>query len=141
MELREKTSPQGAYCQDFATFKQLYRFVERGLMRLPISAYTVLLTLVDDRKQFVTLQDREYLMEKLGGTICASLRSGDVYTRYSSCQYLVMVSDVDNQNAELIANRISETFYAETAAIKDKLLLHHCYPLKPVKIYVYLALT
>ena len=43
MELREKTSPQGAYCQDFATFKQLYRFVERGLMRLPISAYTCLL--------------------------------------------------------------------------------------------------
>lgn len=42
-----------------------------------------------------------------------------------------MVSDVDNQNAELIAGRISETFYAETAAIEDKLLLHHCYPLKP----------
>ena len=38
-------------------------------MRLPISAYTVLLTLVDDRKQFVTLQDREYLMEKLGDNL------------------------------------------------------------------------
>ena len=53
--------------RDYETFKHLYRFVERGLMRSPSSAYTILLTLVDDRKQFVTLQDREYLMEKLGG--------------------------------------------------------------------------
>lgn len=110
MELREKTSPQGAYCQDFATFKQLYRFVERGLMRLPISAYTVLLTLVDDRKQFVTLQDREYLMEKLGGTICASLRSGDVYTRYSSCQYLLMVIGASLENAWKVVERIRSNY-------------------------------
>lgn len=35
MELREKDRPQGAYCQDYETFKRLYRFVERGLMRAP----------------------------------------------------------------------------------------------------------
>ena len=90
MELREKTSPQGAYCQDFATFKQLYRFVERGLMRLPISAYTVLLTLVDDRKQFVTLQDREYLMEKLGGQSaphCAAEMSTPGTAAASTCSW------------------------------------------------------
>ena len=77
------------------------------------------------------LQTRELQMDTLKSVTQHSLRLGDVFTQYSSCQYLVMVSDVDNQNAELIAGRISETFYAETAAIKDKLLLHHCYPLKP----------
>ena len=60
-----------------------------------------------------------------------SLPLGDVITQHSNCQCLVMGSDVDNQNAELIAGKISETFYAETAAVEDKLLLHHCYPLKP----------
>ena len=79
-------------------------------MRLPISAYTVLLTLVDDRKQFVTLQDREYLMEKLGGTICALLRSGDVYTRYSSCQYLLMVIGASLENAWKVVERIRSNY-------------------------------
>ena len=87
-------------------------------------------TLTDRNNGFLPLDKRDTEMDILGEKIKQSLRMGDVYTRYSSCQYLVMVSDVDNQNAELIANRISETFYAETAAIKDK-LLHHCYPLKP----------
>ena len=77
------------------------------------------------------LQTRELQMDTLKSVTQHSLRLGDVFTQYSSCQYLVMVSDVDNQNAELIAGRIAETFYAETAAIEDKLLLHHCYPLKP----------
>ena len=62
MDLREKGRPQGAYCQDYQTFKRLYRFVERGLMRVPSSAYTVLLTLVDDKKEYVTLQDQEHLI-------------------------------------------------------------------------------
>lgn len=114
MELREKTTPQGAYCQDYETFKHLYRFVERGLMRAPTSAYTILLTLVDDRKQFVTLQDREYLMEKLGETIRSSLRSGDVYTQYSSCQYLLMVVGTSLENAWKVVERIRNN-YAGTA--------------------------
>ena len=91
MDLREKGRPQGAYCQDYQTFKRLYRFVERGLMRVPSSAYTVLLTLVDDKKEYVTLQDQEHLMTGLGEAIRRSLRSGDVYTQYSSCQFLLMV--------------------------------------------------
>ena len=32
-ELREKDPPKGALCQDYETFKQIYRFVERGLKR------------------------------------------------------------------------------------------------------------
>ncbi|WP_455619313.1 GGDEF domain-containing protein [Eisenbergiella sp.] len=114
MELREKTTPQGAYCQDYETFKHLYRFVERGLMRVPSSAYTILLTLMDDSKQFVMLQDREILMEKLGETIGSSLRSGDVYTQYSSCQYLLMVMGTSLENASKVVERIRNN-YAGTA--------------------------
>lgn len=130
-ELSEQELTSGAYCQDYDTFKSIYRFVERRLRRSGESAYIILFTLTDKNGDFPMLQTRELQMDTLKSVTQHSLRLGDVFTQYSSCQYLVMVSDVDNQNAELIANRISETFYAETAAIKDKLLLHHCYPLKP----------
>lgn len=130
-ELSEQELTSGAYYQDYDTFKSIYRFVERRLRRSGESAYIILFTLTDKNGDFPMLQTRELQMDTLKSVTQHSLRLGDVFTQYSSCQYLVMVSDVDNQNAELIANRISETFYAETAAIKDKLLLHHCYPLKP----------
>ena len=110
MELREKDRPQGAYCQDYETFKRLYRFVERGLMRAPSSAYTILLTLVDDNKAYVTLQDKEHLMISLGKTIKASLRSGDVYTQYSSCQYLLMVMGTSLENAWKVVERVRSNF-------------------------------
>ena len=110
MELREKDRPQGAYCQDYETFKRLYRFVERGLMRAPSSAYTILLTLVDDNKAYVTLQDKEHLMISLGKTIKASLRSGDVYTQYSSCQYLLMVMGTSLENARKVVERVRSNF-------------------------------
>ena len=130
-ELSEQELTSGAYCQDYETFKSIYRFVERRLRRSGESAYIILFTLTDKNGDFPMLQTRELQMDTLKSVTQHSLRLGDVFTQYSSCQYLVMVSDVDNQNAELIAGRISETFYAETAAIEDKLLLHHCYPLKP----------
>ena len=44
-ELREKDPPKGAFCQDYETFKQIYRFVERGLKRSGQSAYIILMTL------------------------------------------------------------------------------------------------
>ena len=130
-ELSEQELISGAYCQDYETFKRIYRFVERRLRRSSESVYIILFTLTDKNGDLPKLLTREKQIDTLKSVIQHSLRLGDVFTQYSSCQYLVMVSDVDNQNAELIANRISETFYAETAEIQDKLLLHHCYPLKP----------
>lgn len=113
MDLREKGRPQGAYCQDYQTFKHLYRFVERGLMRVPSSAYTVLLTLVDDKKEYVTLQDQDHLMTGLGEAIRRSLRSGDVYTQYSSCQFLLMVMGTSLENAWKVVERIRNNYSGE----------------------------
>lgn len=130
-ELAEQELVPGAYCQDYETFKSIYRFVERRLRRSSESAYIILFTLTDKTGDFPELPKREAQMEALKSVIQSSLRLGDVFTQYSSCQYLVMVSNVDDQTSELIAGRISDAFYDVTASIEDKLLLHHCYPMRP----------
>lgn len=79
-------------------------------MRVPSSAYTVLLTLVDDKKEYVTLQDQEHLMTGLGEAIRRSLRSGDVYTQYSSCQFLLMVMGTSLENAWKVVERIRNNY-------------------------------
>ena len=129
-ELMEQLTP-GAYCQDYETFKSIYRFVERIMRRSARPACTILMTLTDGQGRFPELQDREPRMALLGDLVQRSLRSGDMYTRYSSCQYLLLVVDADERQADRIAGRICTAFDDSIGAQGRHLLVHYCYPLKP----------
>jgi len=52
-------------------------------------------------------------MHRLSETIRTSLRSGDVYTRYSISQYLVMLPNVSAENGAKVLDRIATAFRRE----------------------------
>ena len=133
MEMEEKETQPGAYCQDYETFKQIYRLEERRLRRDKKRAFIILFTLTDRNNGFLPLDKRDTEMDILGEKIKQSLRMGDVYTRYSSCQYLVMVLDVSIENVDVIASRICSAYYQMHQETADNLVLHHSYPLKPAR--------
>ena len=128
-ELREKDPPKGAFCQDYETFKQIYRFVERGLKRSGQSAYIILMTLTDAQGQFVPLAAREEYMSWLSDDLQNSLRSGDLFAPYSSGQYLLMVLGASSENAAVIAARIHTRFTARVAPEAGLLLRYDVYPM------------
>lgn len=130
-EMEEKGSRSGACCQDYDTFKQIYRLEERRLRRDKKKAFIILFTLTDRNNGFVPLDKRDAEMDMLEAKIKQNLRLGDVYTRYSSCQYLVMVLDVSADNVGVIADRICGAYYRMHPGTADNLVLHHSYPLKP----------
>lgn len=130
-EMSEQQLIPGAYCQDYETFKSIYRFVERRMRRTNGSAFIILFTLTDPFGEFLELDGREDKITTLKNVIQNSLRMGDVFTMYSSCQYLVMVSDVEAEDADRIAERIHREFYRQLPGNKEDLLLHHSYPMKP----------
>lgn len=133
--IREEMSEQqlipGAYCQDYETFKSIYRFVERRMRRTKDSAYIILLTLTDGQGEFPGLEEREEKMGRLKEVVQGSLRMGDVFTQYSSCQYLVMLLDLNAEDADMVASRISEEFYQQIPGQERDVLLHHSYPMRP----------
>lgn len=133
-DLREQETIKGAYCQDYETFKTIYRFMERGLKRAQASTHIILFTLIDIHGNLIPLSIREGQMKKLGHIIQKSLRIGDVYTQYSSCQYLVMAVGASNENSEKIGRRLMDKFYDEIKGqdVEDVCLEHIVYPLKPV---------
>lgn len=132
-ELTEHDLVKGAYCQDYDTFKSIYRFVERRMQRMKSSAYIILFTLTNDEGDFPSLREREQQMILLSEKIQENLRATDVYTQYTSGQFLVMVSDVTEELAEMIAERIQRAFYNDYEEKAEHILLHHCYPLTPVE--------
>lgn len=128
-ELSEQQTIPGAFCQDYETFKSIYRFVERRLRRVDTPVCTLLFTLTDAQGAFPSLRQREGQMGVLREQIQSSLRAGDVFTRYTSCQFLVMVCGADMEQSEMIAQRITGNF-ERALEHWDGELLHHCYPLQ-----------
>ena len=130
-ELSEPGQANGAYCQDFDNFVNIYRFVERRLRRAKSSVYTILITLMDEGGDFPVLQEIGPLMDSLHEMIQYSLRSGDVFTRYSSCQFLIMVCDATDLQTDSIAERIREKFDRDNLGRNGYKLTYNRYPLQP----------
>lgn len=131
-DLMEQIQKPGAYCQDYETFKGIYRFLERGIIRSGQKAGVILLTVVDDQGRSPLPHEKDMLMEKLGENIGAALRIGDVYTRYSSSQYLILVIDTTEGQADIIVDRIKSEFLLNSPG--NNILIHHCYELQPARI-------
>ena len=131
-ELIEQIKKPGAYCRDYETFKSIYRFLERGIIRSGQKACVILITVVDKQGRSLLPQEKDVLMEQLGKNIEFALRIGDVYTRYSSSQYLALVIDTTEGQTDLIVSRIKERFLAGRQ--ENNILIHHCYELQPAQI-------
>lgn len=131
-DLMEQIRKPGAYCRDYEAFKSIYRFLERGIIRSRQKASVILLSVVDEVGKSLLPDEKDELMQKLGEDIRTALRIGDVYTRYTSGQYLVLVIDTTGNQADRIAERVKTKFLLEER--KKGLLLHYCYELRPAKI-------
>lgn len=131
-ELSEPGQIQGAFCQDYESFVNIYRFMERRLKRIQSNIYSMLFTLTDKQGNFPVLQESSQLMEDLHEVIQSSLRSGDVFTRYSSCQFLLMVCDASGTETDSIAERILNKFNQHISCYDGYQIRYNRYPLKPV---------
>lgn len=92
----------------------------------------ILITVVNKEKDPPSLYERDVLMEQLGEIIGDTLRIGDVYARYSSCQYLLLVINTTKYQADLITDRIREKFLV--GGHKNDILIHRCFDLQPAQI-------
>lgn len=131
-ELIEEIRKPGAYCQNYETFRGIYRFLERGIIRSGQRACIILFTLVDGQGGSLLPDEKDAQMERLGEDIRSTLRIGDVYTWYSSNQYLVLVIDTTEGQGDLISNRIKEKFLSD--GMEKDVLIHNCYELQPARI-------
>ncbi|MEG1889837.1 MAG: GGDEF domain-containing protein [Clostridia bacterium] len=130
-ELKETQMPEGAFCQDYETFKTIFRYLERRMTRNAAEVCMVLFTLTDVQGNVPSIQNRAQQTELLRHVIQHSLRIGDLFTQYTGFQFLVMVADVNEDSADLVAERIQISFYQAATARQETLLLHHSFPLRP----------
>lgn len=134
-EMEEEIRKSGAFCPDYDTFKGIYRFLERCMLRNNQHVCVILFSLENDERYEHDPEEKERKMQQLGELLQQDLRLGDVFTRYSSCQYLALVVDVDEELAERVAQRVRDHFVKKTGDT-DSVIIHYCYELHSAKLLI-----
>ncbi|MBQ9119327.1 MAG: SARP family transcriptional regulator [Lachnospiraceae bacterium] len=107
--LREQNAQKTAYLCDYSVFKNLYQIEARSAARSGLSVFLCLITLTSLKPNSDTSLMAN-AMERMSGTIAQSLRSGDVYARFSVNQYIIMLPSASYENCTTIATRIQKSF-------------------------------
>ncbi|MCH5325170.1 MAG: winged helix-turn-helix domain-containing protein [Eubacterium sp.] len=110
-DLSEGVETGGGYYCEYEVFKYIFRANFRESKRHKRSLSIGMFTLTDEGG--AALNDNKMLgkaMSKLSDCIGVSLRMSDVYTRYSRCQYIIMLPEADGVACEQIKQRILNKF-------------------------------
>lgn len=105
---KDEAKHPGAYFCTFSVFSAAYHILRRNMERRGVSVYMMLCTLVDYKGEFIQNEDKLIKrMEALKTAIHDSLRQGDVYTKYSNSQYLILLVGARADDFNIIGKRIA----------------------------------
>lgn len=108
--ITERNSEDGAFRVEYEGFKHIYQFVSRSVGRTDQSVYILLLTINHGEFMKIPNDVLQNAMKELERSIVVSIRQGDVTTRYSSFQYVVMLLCNDYASAKGVTERIINTW-------------------------------
>ena len=112
-KLTEEPSAGCFYCE-FEFFKTIYRLEARSAARTGQSVYIGLLTLMNaSGNDLPNQKTMNRVMDALYGTIRSTLRRGDIFTRYSLNQYLIMLPTTTFETSNMVMERLKRAYRRE----------------------------
>ncbi len=112
-QLKEPGTIRGAYWQDYEPFLAIFRFIERMLARSEQTFCVMLVTLLDKEGNMLEAHSLEPAMDVLFTAIQDTLRKGDVFTKFSSAQSVVMLPSAKAESGGVItSDRLKDRFEA-----------------------------
>ncbi len=101
----------GAMYVEYREFAKLFEYVGGLKERYAHSFHLLMITLESRNSDVLYVDELEEAMTCMEYAIKEAIRSVDIYTRYSSVQYLVILFEAGSDNVNMIANRIFSGFY------------------------------
>lgn len=102
---------QGALSVAYGDFQHIYNYVYRYVDRNDNHVQIILFTINPTHGREMEFAILEQSMHNLDLSVVDSLRKVDVGTRYSSNQYIVILTDTDEVNGNMVAKRVVEQYY------------------------------
>lgn len=111
--IRRQGAYSGALGVDFREFTHLYEFINNLAIRYEQNLQLIMITIepYSSTKGEFAPEILDDAMTHMNSAIRGSLRSVDVCTRFSNQQFLVILTNAELQNIEMIVKRIFDQFY------------------------------
>lgn len=109
-EMRETERIKGAFICDYHIFRQIYRIEVRRIERSGLAEHMLLLTIRKKTARGTTDNTLNEGMEALELAIRCCLRAGDVASRYSPTQYVILLPMCSYESGTMVAERIHKYF-------------------------------
>lgn len=113
-EALAEDSSYGAFVCEYGVFKEIYKHEARSAVRMGTCAHLGLITAnavntdSDDASQLAMLNKK---MDQLLDTIRSNLRKGDVVSRYSLLQYVILLLNSNYEDSKMVMERLLNNFY------------------------------
>lgn len=109
-DLREASVIQGAFVCDYEIFKNMYQLEARSAARTGQAVYVGLATLSPAEEGELALKALNLAMDKLLDTLRKGLRRGDVLSRFSASQYVILLPTLTYENAHMVMERLARRY-------------------------------
>lgn len=109
-KIEERKYHHGAYAVEYDRFAYIYQFIARNIERSKQEVQIILFTLQDKNNPEILEDDIEDALMILETAIVHSLRRGDVTTRLSAMQQIVVLMDTNMDNGRIVAERIMNKY-------------------------------
>ena len=110
-DLKEAEFKMGPFFCEYCIFQETYRLIARQASREGRSVYLCLLTVYDANDEIPSLNKLDAAMKRLENAINASLRRGDVVSRYSGAQYVILLPNITYEDGGMVMERIIKQYY------------------------------
>lgn len=111
MQLQEENSAGGAMLCEYDFFKILYRMQARAVARMGIAVHICLLSVTAKDGSALARRSLDGVLEKLPPLLRGNLRRGDVISRCSVSQFVIMLPQANYENSCMVAERLTGAFY------------------------------
>lgn len=109
--LQESRIRVGAFVCEFGYFQEAYRLEARRLSRDGVRVQLALLTVSLPEGGLPPLGTLNTTMDQLLDVLVQNLRLGDVISRYSGAQYIILLPAATLENGAMVMERILTAFY------------------------------
>lgn len=96
----------GAYFCEYSVFQNMYRFIARSIARTGQAIHLAMVVLHGANGEALTIKRCTETMDSLHDAISRTLRAGDVFTRFSRDQYLIILPSAGYENAAMVLERV-----------------------------------
>ena len=108
--LQEPEAPPGALECDYDYFKMLCFAERRSMERSGNVTHVALLSITGTPEKPLSKRSRNRIMDQLGESLRSNLRRGDVISRCSASQYILLLPKANYENSCMVCRRCMAAF-------------------------------